>query len=263
MVREIFQGREWFVTAAKTISLAGTTEPDAQVLVQTATGAVRASAYSDANGIFALNLPLEQISEDFDIAIVARSGFVSTQKIGVRVDAEPPEIELSQRPPRTTAKAKLVLAGRVKKGSMLVLNGRQLEVVKGEFSQTLQLRPGANRFEMTATDLLGRVALKKWVVKLDQSPPTLLRHTLKARATRDRGILDLDVVVRDASGLARAAPFVVKAGDKIYRGYLRYNRATRSYRGTLEVPAAATASAALAQVDLVDAVGNSRKVFVN
>ncbi|MFV2092025.1 MAG: Ig-like domain-containing protein, partial [Hyphomicrobiales bacterium] len=58
MVRQTTQGQTWFLTAAKTISLAGTTGPDAQVIVETASGAVRASAYSDANGQFALNLPL-------------------------------------------------------------------------------------------------------------------------------------------------------------------------------------------------------------
>ena len=263
LVRESAGGKEWFLTPASTISLAGVTKPDAQLIIATQAGAVRANAYSDAQGVFSLNLPLEQPSEIFDIKIVARSGFVSNQQIAVRVDANPPKISLSQRLPRITAQPAIVVAGSVKQGSTVVLNGARINVVAGQFSKQLQLRSGANQIEMTATDALGRVALEKWVVRLDQSPPKLVKHSIAANPVGDRAVVTVNVVVRDASGLARVAPFVVNAGGAVYRGHLRYNRATKSYRGTLEVPGQAAASVALAEVELGDSVGNRRKVVLN
>ncbi|MHA1525128.1 MAG: hypothetical protein ACTSY1_12125, partial [Alphaproteobacteria bacterium] len=263
IARQQSQGKEWFLTPAKSISLAGVTKPDAHLIVAASTGAVRAKAYSDAQGRFRFNLALERGAEIFSIKIVARSGFVSTGQFGVRVDAVPPEITLHQRLPRITAQAKLVVGGRVSQGGALMLNGARVELIDGQFAQTLNLQPGANRFELTATDMLGRVTLEKWVVRLDQSAPKLVSHSLAQEISDDQAVLTLEVMANDASSLARVAPFSVKAGGVIFRGHLRYNRATKTYRGTLAVPAPAAASAALVGIELVDTVGNRRKVVLN
>ena len=68
----------------------------------------------------------------------------------------------------------------------------------------------------------------------------------------------IEVEAGDASGLAKAAPFVLVAGENSYRGYLRYNKAAKRYRGTVIVPESDLHDARLARVELEDDAGNTR-----
>jgi hypothetical protein len=70
------------------------------------------------------------------------------------------------------------------------------------------------------------------------------------------------VAAEDASGLAKAAPFIVVTGSGNYTGYLRYNKAAKSYEALVVVPEAELEAATLARVELRDDAGNS-KIFDN
>jgi len=72
-------------------------------------------------------------------------------------------------------------------------------------------------------------------VKLDEEPPALVSSTAAIGTNGGTPVLTLEVVAEDASGLAKAAPFTVVAGDKNYGGYLRYNKSAKIYQGTVQV----------------------------
>ena len=130
----------------------------------------------------------------------------------------------------------------------------------GRFDARVTLSPGENLIELIATDPAGNVKVEKAIVRLDRDPPSLVSADSRPSTGGGQGVLAIEVVAGDASGLAKAAPFVVVAGENSYEGYLRYNKAAKRYRGTVVVPEADLAAAHLARVELEDDAGN-RQVF--
>ena len=251
-----------FLTNTDVISLAGTAGKDANILVQTEAGELRSTSYADAEGRFAFNVPVEGETEKLVILVIAPSGFTTESGFAVTVDRAPPEIRLTEPLPRLTANEALELKGTVDAGSQMTLNGKPVEVADGAFSETLALRSGLNLIELVATDAVGNVKVEKWRVRQDRAAPTLVRHAISENPGGGGVVLTVEVVAEDASGLAKLAPFALKAGEKAYPGFLRYNRATRSYRGIVEVPAEAASSAALQFVELQDDAGNRKKFSI-
>ena len=253
-------GPRHFITAENVISLGGTTTANAQLRVQTPAGAVRASAATDAAGRFRINVPMQAETERFVIAVVAPSGFTSTEEFTVTADRKPPEITLDELPLYLTAEPSLVVKGRTKPGAKLTLNGREIANRNGRFDERYMLASGDNVIELVATDAAGNVKVEKWSVKLDRDPPTLVRSALKPVSSGGRPALSIEVEAEDASGLAKVAPFKVVAGSQTFSGFLRYNRAAKRYQTTLVVPEAAAPLAVLSQVELQDDAGN-KKLF--
>jgi hypothetical protein len=176
----------------------------------------------------------------------------------VTVDRAAPEIVFEQFPPRLTAEDAIRIAGSTEPDATLTLNGRLLTLAGGRFDETLALDPGVNVVELIATDLAGNVQVDRSSVILDQDPPELVSAGGDPSDSGGQAVLAIEVVAADATGLAKAAPFVVTAGDRSFTGYLRYNRAARSYQGSVIVPEEMLATARLAQVELQDDAGNRR-----
>jgi hypothetical protein len=97
-------------------------------------------------------------------------------------------------------------------------------------------------------------------VTLDQDAPELLDARIEREPEGDRVRLYIDVAAADDSGLAAAAPFTLATGSGPTTGYLRFNRATQTYSGSVSVAAADAAGARLTLVELRDDAGNT-KIF--
>jgi len=196
--------------------------------------------------------------EQFGLAVIAPSGFTSVEDFSVSVDRDPPEIAFDQFPPRLTAEAAMKVSGTTEPDATLTFNGAPLALDNGHFEETVTLKPGANLVELIAIDRAGNVKVDKSVVVLDQDPPELDSTDNKPASSGGQAVLEINVVAEDASGLAKAAPFVVVAGDQTFSGYLRYNRAAKSYQGSVVLPETMLAEARLARIELQDDAGNSR-----
>jgi hypothetical protein len=253
-------GPRHFITAEAVISLGGSTTANAQLRVQTPTGALRASAATDAAGRFRVNVPVQGDTERLVVAVVAPSGFTSTEEFTVTADRKPPEITLDELPLYLTAEPELIVRGRTKPGAKLTLNGREIANRNGRFDERHTLATGDNLIELVATDAAGNVKVEKWSVKLDREPPALIRSALKPVKSGSQPAVFVEVEAQDASGLAKVAPFKVVAGSQTFSGFLRYNRAAKRYQATLVVPEAAAPIAVLSQVELQDDAGN-KKLF--
>lgn len=190
--------------------------------------------------------------------MTAPSGYATTERITAAVDRAAPEIDVDELPPRLTSDPALTLSGHTEPGANLRLNGKAVDLVDGRFSLDVPLAEGANALELTATDTAGNVTVDKWTVRLDRDAPRLVASTLTQTADAGGTALNVEIVADDASGLAKAAAVRVAAGADTYSGYLRYNRASRSYQGSIPVPAEIVFLPVTVEVELEDDAGNAR-----
>lgn len=249
----------FFLTGGREISLTGRTAANARIEILDGDGKAQASAESDGEGRFTINLPVADPDLKYTFRVTLVTGFSTTETIRVGVDTEPPTITLEEILPRLVSESFLRVKGRVENGLGLQLNGRQVALKDGLFDEELILKPGGNTIEMVSADEVGNVRIAKYEVTFDDQPPEFLGHSVKPA---NGGRLAVEVTAKDGSGLARTAPFTVRAGDRSFTGYLRYNRATKSYRGTVRVPENLIASAKLREVELLDDAGNRRQVRI-
>lgn len=248
-----------FLSNGDVLSLAGTTTADSAIEIRSGE-TVRAAAVSDASGVFRVNVPLASAGETFTFAVIAPSGFTTLEDFAVTVDRDAPEVVLDPLLPWLTAEETLRVTGETDATARLTLNGADVAIAEGRFDASVTLAPGENLIELIATDPAGNVRVEKAVVRLDRDPPSLVSADSRPSTGGGQAVLAIEVVAGDASGLAKAAPFVVVAGENSYEGYLRYNKAAKRYRGTVVVPEADLAAARLARVELEDDAGN-RQVF--
>jgi hypothetical protein len=252
-------GPRWFVTDQDVISLAGSAAPDAQILIRAADGTARASAYTDADGKFRMNVPLRAPEEELGLQVVTTSGFVTEDRFSVSIDQEGPQIELEEPPPSVTAIDWLPLRGVASGAVEVLLNGRPIGIRDDSFDETVTLAAGSNQIEMVATDLVGNVRVERWDVALDQEPPVLLGHRLSSTEASPGQPFVIEVEAQDVSGLKQAAPFTVQIGRTSHSDFLRLNPTTGSYRATVVPPQGASGRLALTDLELEDYAGNRQR----
>ena len=247
------------MTDQDVISLSGSAAPDAQILVHAADGSARASAYTDAEGKFRINVPVRTSEEKLDLQVVATSGFATEDSFTVAIDQEAPSIELDEQPPIVTGVDWLPLRGQARGAVEVLLNGRPVRIVDDGFDETVTLSTGANQIELVATDLVGNVRVERWEVALDQEPPVLVGQRVSSPQADPGQPFVVEVEASDASGLKQAAPFTVRIGSTTYSDFLRFNPATGSYRATVIPPAGASGRITLSEVELEDYAGNTQR----
>jgi hypothetical protein len=252
-------GPQHFVTARDVMSISGKTSPDAQILIRSADGAGRASAYANAEGRFGVNVPMRATDEAFDLQVIAPSGFASEDRFEITVDQTPPRIEFETPPPAVTAIEWLPLRGRVDGGVKLVVDGQPAQLIEEAFDQTITLQQGANQIELAASDLVGNVSVEKLEIFLDQQPPELVRQSLSPDRASGGDAVTVEVVASDASGMKQAAAFSLQVGDRSLSDFLRFNRASQSYRSTIVLPKEMNGKIELTDVELEDYAGNKKR----
>jgi hypothetical protein len=252
-------GVRHFVTAREVMSISGQTSANAQIQVLAPDGSGRASAYADGNGRFGFNVPMRAPDESFKMQVIAPSGFASTDQFEITVDQTPPRIEFETPPPSVTAVEWLPLRGKVDGGLGLSIDGQPAQLVEGVFDQTVTLRPGVNHIELVASDLVGNVGVEKLEVVLDQDPPELTGQSVSKDRAVGGDTVTINVVAKDASGMKQAAPFTLQVGDRSFSDFLRFNKASQSYRATLVLPKDASGRIALKEVELEDYAGNRKR----
>ena len=226
---------------------------------RSADGATRASVYANGEGRFGLNVPMRAATEAFELQVIAPSGFASEDRFEITVDQTPPRIEFETPPPAVTAIEWLPLRGRVEGGVELLVDGQPVQLIEEAFDQTMTLQQGANEIELVASDLVGNVSVEKLAIFLDQAPPELVRQSVSQSQASGGDAVTVEVVARDASGMKQAAPFTLQVGDRSLVDFLRFNRASNSYRSTIVLPKDMSGRVELREVELEDYAGNKQR----
>ncbi len=202
-------------------------------VVRDTAGSAVVQALVETGGSIAFTVPAEPQAQTYRIEVLAPGGNVEGELAFAAIsDQIPPKITLDVPPPRATGEDVLVLTGRADDASELLLDGTPVPLVNGRFDLSITLVPGANGFDLVASDETGNVSVTRLQTLLDIEPPEILSIDLR-RPSGNGGPIELVVEASDASGLVQAAPFVIDIGGAEVDGFLRCDNATGICRASL------------------------------
>ncbi len=246
-----------FLSGGEVLTLGGLTAPAAAVRVLDAEAQVLAAGSADTEGAFRLSIPLDSAEQTaLTLIVETATGQSLAAEFKASIDDRPPALALDSPPPRLVGEPYLDLSGSTDPNASLTVNGEPLAVAAdGSFTLSVDLLPGANELQLTATNQLGAASDAAWRVTYDNSPPVLLSQSA-SRLGEGASALAIEVVAEDDTGLAAVASATVAAEGETFTGFLRLNRANNTYAGEIQVPAALLGRAQLVEVELADHAGN-------
>ena len=250
-----------FLVQGKGFILIGKTVKGSSIGLESMQGPYKADTYADESGFFHLSVPLSQPKEEFICTRRTPSDQVTKENLVVEVCARRPVIQLTHPLPKVTTRQTLTLSGRVVHGTALRINGREVTLTEGEFSETVHLKPGSNCVRLEARDAVKNLTIIERETVLDQQAPSLQKVALSKKKAKGGELVRIEVYAKDSSRMKRAAPFTVKVSSFVYNGFLILSRAKEVYVGNVRLPKNARGSIRLTRVLLEDYCGN-RKEYV-
>ena len=248
-----------FLVQGKGFILIGKTLEDSRISLESVQSTYKADTYADESGFFHLSVPLSQPREEFICTRRTPSNQVTKEHLLVEVGAGQPVIQLTHPLPEVTAEQTLTLSGRVLHGTALHINGRGVTLTEGEFTGTVQLKPGSNLIRLEARDAVNNLTVVEKQAVLDQQAPSLQRVELSKKTAKGGELVRIEVYAQDSSRMKRAAPFTVKVGSFVYDGFLTLSRAKGVYVGNVQLPRDAHGKVRLTRVQLEDYSGNRKE----
>lgn len=254
----IRKAEKHFVTRQSVLTLGGQTQADSQIELKTPNGKLLKTA-TDKQGNFQFNLPLHQGLQKFNLVTISPSGFRTTDSFIIEQDQIPPVIHLSSYVPERTAKAQLLIAGKLDGAQQLSINEQILKLdTTGNFSQTVNLQAGYNEIRLLASDIAGNLSRWQKTVFLDQKPPSLVKYKISPKRAKGGDRVRLIVYARDESGLKVGAAYRLKVANTPLSGYLRISYNRKYYYGRIPVPMNTKGIIKLESLRLEDYLGNKK-----
>jgi len=250
-----------FLVQGKGFILIGKTVKGSSINLESMQSTYRADTYADQSGFFHLTVPLSQQREEFVCTRRTPSNQVTKENLVVEVCARRPVIQLTHSLPTVTTRQTLLVSGRVLHGTALRINGREVILTEGEFSETVDLKPGTNYIRLEARDAVKNLTIVEKETVLDQQAPSLHKVALSKKKAKGGELVRIEVYAKDSSEMKRAAPFTVKVSSFVYNGFLILSRAKQVYVGNVRLPKNAHGTIKLTRVLLEDYCGN-RKEYV-
>lgn len=249
-------GPDHFVTRSESLTLSGTTLPNATVDVL-ADGRPIAAARSRSSGRFQLAVPLNPGPTALRIRVTGDAGFATEEAFTATRDSTPPRLFLPRSLPVHTAAGELLIAGRIEPGARLEVDGAPVETDGTRFRVSVPLALGANTIRLAAVDAAGNRTERAVRVGRDAEPPRLEETAwIEDDAGNVRG---LRVVADDPAGLRRFATYrLVVEGDAL-DGVLRLAPDGRTYVGRIPGPEPRVDQTTLEYVEVEDRLGNRRR----
>ena len=227
--------------------------PGAPVTVRDDMGGLVAQTVVGVGGDLQFSVTVDAAVQSYTIMILAPSGAMEGRASFTAVrDETPPEIAFDLPVEKATGDAESRLVGGVGDAVQLTLNGQTVPLSGGRFAITRLLQPGANGFDLVATDAVGNVAARRVQTLYDIDAPEVLRADV-FRPSGDAGPIQIEVEARDASGLRQAAEYLLSIGDVERSGFLRCDASSGICRASLPPE---TGEVRLIEVVIEDYAGN-------
>ncbi|MBW2607495.1 MAG: FecR domain-containing protein [Deltaproteobacteria bacterium] len=248
-----------FVVSQRSISLAGKTNPDCSITVTSPGTAVPARATADSNGRFQVNLNLTGRRQMFNVKIASPSGVERHASINIEIDDKAPIIHFDEKIPSATRDKRLSIKGKVEDAERFNLNKSPVSLQDGQFSMTIDLKPGANRLSFVAGDLVGNVARIEKEVLFDPDPPRLLKYEISLGKGEDKNRASVIVKAKDSTGLIKTALFTVQIGKQSHTGHMILSGSKGRYIGSFSIPEGGGHIIKFKSVTLSDYLGNIKE----
>lgn len=251
-----------FIAHYSGFTLKGQTEPGTVIEVrpENIEAGLVPGCLADATGQFQVNLNLTAPKTRFAIMVTAPGGHVTRDEFIVEMDSQSPKILLAGDLPAVSSADKLRLHGKVSKDSFVFLNDTPIQDQGSEFEKIIVLQPGMNLIRLTARDYVGNLSFLDRKVMLDQSPPQLVKFDISPQTASGGETVRIRVLAEDESELKEAAEFKIQAGEYTHTGFLKLNKVSRFYEGTVNLPQQAKGEIELNYVILSDYNGNTKTV---
>jgi hypothetical protein len=251
-----------FIAHYSGFTLKGQTEPGTAIEVrpENLEAGLAPGCFADDTGAFQVNLKLSAPKTRFTIMVTSPGGHVTRDEFIVELDSQSPEILLSRELPAVSDADKLKLRGKLSENSFVFLNDAPIQEEGSEFEKTISLQPGMNLIRLTARDYVGNISFLDRKVILDQSPPKLVRFDISPQAASGGETVRIRVFAEDESELKESAEFKIQVGEYVYTGFLKLNKFSQFYEGTVNLPKQAKGSIKLDYVKLSDYKGNTKTV---
>jgi len=249
----------YFIVSQPSISLAGKTNPDCSITVTSPGNAAPARATADSNGRFQVSLNLTDRRQTFNVKIASPSGVERHVSINIEIDDKAPIIHFDKKIPSTTREKRLSIKGNIEDAEKFNLNKSSVSLQDGQFSMTIDLKPGANRLSFVAGDLVGNVVRIEKEVLFDPDPPRLLKHEIFLGKGEDKNQASVMVKAKDSTGLIKTAPFTVQIGKQIIIGHMILSGSKGRYIGSFSIPEGGGQIIKFKSVTLSDYLGNSKE----
>jgi hypothetical protein len=257
----IRKAKKHFVTRQSVLTLTGQTKADSQIELKTLDGKLFKTT-TDKQGNFQFNLPLHQGLQKFNLVVISPSGFKIIDTFIIELDQISPIINLSSHIPERTAKAQLLITGKLEGTKQLSINNKILKLYKtGNFSNIVNLKAGYNEICLLASDIAGNRSRWQKTVFLDQKPPSLVKYELLPKRAKGGDSIQLIVYAQDKSGLKVSAAYSLKVADITLSGYLRLSSNSKYYYGQIPVPLNIKGLIKLESLRLEDYLGNEKTYF--
>ena len=248
-----------FLVQGKGFILIGKTVKDSSISLKSVQSPYKANTYADKSGFFHLSVPLSQPKEEFIFIRRIPSGQVTEARLVVEIRASQPVIQLTNPLPKVTTEQKLTLSGRVRYGTALRINGREVTLTKGEFKETVELKTGSNYLRLEARDAVKNVTIVEKELILDQQAPSLQKVEFSKNKAKGGELIRIKVYAKDSSRMKRAAPYTVKVSSFVYNGFLILSRAKGVFVGNVRLPKNVRGKVKLTKVLLEDYYGNRKE----
>ena len=245
-----------FLSAGRTLTLEGTVVADARIQIFGSDNDLKSETFTSADGKFAVNIPLRAEQESLMLKVTTQSNYAYEETISAKVLDTPPRIKLADPVPRYTSKKELAIALSVDQEATITVNGEPARREGDQIIASVALLEGANNLEIIATNAVGLSTIEKRKTILDTLKPEVTARKLTIQKRGKRQFATIRIGAKDASGLAKTSKVVVRSGNEISSGFLRFNRARKSYNGRIEAPPRAEGASYQVLVELIDVAGN-------
>jgi uncharacterized protein YjbI with pentapeptide repeats len=193
--------RDGDVTGQRILTVSGTAEEGARVLVDDLDAAI-------SGPFFSASVTLIDGENLIIVQALDAAGNRALVALRVTLDTAPPFISVDLENGTITRSSEFLLAGEAEKGSALSVNGVAVDVgPDGRFRTNISLHPGLNTIHLVARDGAGNIVSLDRTVTSEQAPPPPKPAEEQPSQNSNAPVVLWVVVVLVAAGIAAALLF--------------------------------------------------------